>query len=368
MTDATTRWRSILLTPNVLGNDGVSALSREMARALPAPALVLSLHDGSTSAGRSPIGIEIRGARGRRTRLLLAAVRAARQSAAGVAVACSHLHLAPIARGLTMLAGGGTRPTIVLCGIEAWVPLRPLERWALQSSDRAAISQHTVDRFKAANPGLRALDVTVCHPGLAVADAPRGTESPMALIVARMSAAERYKGHDALLEIWPQLLQHHPRAVLTIAGDGDDRSRLETKMRALGIEGAVTFAGGVDDETLASLYARCRFFVMPSRDEGFGLVFLEAMRAGKPCIGGAGAASEIVEHGVTGLIVDSGSRSELLAAVRRLFDEPDTCARFGVAGRERFLTEFTDRQFQARLARVFAHDAAAGAPLAASMS
>jgi len=216
---------------------------------------------------------------------------------------------------------------------------------------------------------LQSLDIAVCHPGLggAVAAPPFDTSSSMALIVARMSASERYKGHDALLEVWPRVLERYPGAVLAIAGDGDDRARLETKARALGIEHAVTFAGRIGDEALAGLYARCRFFVMPSRDEGFGLVFLEAMRAGKPCIGAAGAASEIVEHGVTGVIVDSASRSELIAAVLRLYDEPETCERFGRAGRERFLSEFTDRRFQARLARVFAHDTAAGAPLEASL-
>jgi phosphatidylinositol alpha-1,6-mannosyltransferase len=363
-----TRWRSILLTPNVLGKDGVSALSREMARALTAPALILSLHDGSMPAAQSPLGIEVRGARGSRAAFLLAAARAARQSGDNVAVACSHLHLAPIAKGLTLLAGQSLRPAIVLCGIEAWVPLRPLERWALRSSGCAAISQHTVDRFKAANPAFESIEIAVCHPGLAVAAIAPSAESSMALIVARMSASERYKGHDALLEIWPRVIERHPRAVLAIAGDGDDRPRLEQKARELGIERTVSFAGAIGDEALASLYARCRFFVMPSRDEGFGLVFVEAMRAGKPCIAGAGAASEIVAHGVTGLIVDSASRDDLLAAVLRLYDEPDTCARFGRAGRERFLSEFTDRRFQARLARIITRDAASGTPLAASLS
>jgi len=353
-------WRSILLTPNVLGKDGVSALSREMARALPGPSLILSLHDAPVPAAQSPVGSEVRGARGSRAAFLLTAARAARQTTSETTVACSHLHLAPIARMLTGLAGHGARPTVVLCGIEAWTPLRRLERWALRASDVMAISQHTVDRFKSANPGLRALDVSVCHPGLPVmhvTGAPPSGPSSMALIVARMSSSERYKGHDALLDVWPQVLARHPDAVLLVAGDGDDRPRLEAKARELGIEHAVTFAGRIGDDALAGLYARCRFFVMPSRNEGFGLVFLEAMRAARPCIGGEGAASEIIEHGVTGFVVDPGHPGELLAAVLRLYDEPVTCTQLGAAGRERFLAEFTDRHFQARFARVLAHDA-----------
>jgi len=367
-----TPWRSILLTPNVLGKDGVSALSREMAHALPAPLLVLSLHDAPVAAVHSPVGVEVRGTRGSRVALLLAALRAARQSGGELTVACSHLHLAPIARTVTLIAGRGARPTIVLCGIEAWVPLRLIERWALAGSELTAISRHTLDRFRAANPKLQDVDVTVCHPGLpaAAAAAPRPGPSPIALIVARMSASERYKGHDGLLDVWPEVVARHPDAVLAIAGDGNDRPRLEAKVKQLGIEAAVTFIGRIGDNALAGLYARCRFFVMPSRDEGFGLVFLEAMRAAKPCIGGAGAASEIIEHGVTGLIIDPGSRGELLAAILRLYGEPETCAQFGKAGRERFLAEFTDRHFQDRFARVIAHPAPRGntsKPIAASI-
>lgn len=345
-------WRSILLTPNVLGKDGVSALSREMARALPSPAVIVSLHDRSMSADQSPFGVEIRGASGSRVALVVAAARAGRQAAGGAAIACSHLHLAPVAKLAARLAGGTSRPTIVLCGIEAWVPLRHLEHWALASSRLAAISRHTVDRFKEANPAFAAVDVAVCHPGLPRAIQPQPRPSSMALIVARMSSTERYKGHDALLDIWPRVVARHPDAVLAIAGDGDDRPRLEAKSRELAMEGSVTFAGRVSDDALAALYARCRFFVMPSRDEGFGLVFLEAMRAGKPCIGGAGAAAEIIEDGITGFVVDPKDREELLGAILRLYDEPDTCAQLGTAGRDRFLGEFTDCHFRTRFARL----------------
>ena len=347
------KWRSVLLTPNVLGKDGVSVLSREMARALPAPALVLSLHDATVPLDQSPAGVEVRGARGSRLTFLVEAMRLASHITGETVVACSHLHLAPVAKALT-LVGRTPRPIVVLCGIEAWVPLRPLERWGLATSEVTAISRHTADRFKAANPGLRSVGVSVCHPGLPITSDRSSRTSSIALIVARMSASERYKGHDALLDAWPDVLARHPDAVLAIAGDGDDRPRLETKARSLAIERSVTFTGRISDDALADLYARCRFFVMPSRDEGFGLVFLEAMRAGKPCIGGAGAAAEIIEDGVTGLVVNPGSRDELVSAMLRLFADEALCTRLGTAGRERFLSQFTDRHFQARFAAAVA--------------
>ena len=155
-------------------------------------------------------------------------------------------------------------------------------------------------------------------------------------------------------DAWPHLLSRHPDAVLAVAGDGDDRPRLEARAAALGLANAVRFLGRVDDRQLDELYRSCRLFVMPSRDEGFGLVFVEAMRAGKPCIGGRGAASEIIEHGVTGLIVGPDSRHELSAALERLYSEPDTCDQFGAAGRERFLSSFTDDGFRALFMTIIA--------------
>ena len=345
--------RSILLTPNLLGHDGVSALSREVMRALPTPTLALSLHDSGARGGDASADLEMRGAGGSRVGFLADVAVAMPRVTPDTVIVCSHLHLAPAARALSWR---GQRPTIILCGIEAWVNLRPAERWAIAGSDVVAISKHTVDRFKAANPALTSTDVVVCHPGLPATSPSHSGDatdivSPTstALIVARMSAAERYKGHDALIDIWPRLLSRRPDAVLAIAGDGDDRSRLAARAATLGVTGSMRFLGRVDDDQLDTLYRQCRFFVMPSRDEGFGLVFLEAMRAGKPCIGGRGAASEIIEHGVTGLIVDPDSRPELLAAIERLYNEPDTCRHMGEAGRHRFLSTFTNDCFQARL-------------------
>ena len=91
-------------------------------------------------------------------------------------------------------------------------------------------------------------------------------------------------------------------------------------------------SGACPIEALAALYRDCAFFVMPSRDEGFGLVFLEAMRAGKACIGGAGAAAEVIEDGVTGLVVDAADRQQVAKAVVRLFLEPDDAGAHGTGG------------------------------------
>ncbi|HSJ26471.1 MAG TPA: glycosyltransferase family 4 protein [Longimicrobiales bacterium] len=172
-----------------------------------------------------------------------------------------------------------------------------------------------------------------------------------ALIVARMNAAERFKGHDALLDAWPAIRGAVPGARLVVVGGGDDVDRLRHRAAALRLGAAVRFTGHVSDATLAALRAHAAFFVMPSANEGFGLVYLEAMRAGLACIGGdADAAAEIIVDGQTGLLVRPDDTAALAAAVSRLFLEPELTRRMGDAGAARARRDYTLDRFQARIA------------------
>jgi glycosyltransferase involved in cell wall biosynthesis len=112
----------------------------------------------------------------------------------------------------------------------------------------------------------------------------------------------------------------------------------------------VVFTGFVSEATLAALYDRCAAFVMPSTGEGFGLVYLEAMRAGKPVIAARGsAAEEIVVEGATGRLVDPENRAELAGAVANLLAEPKRAKVMGEAGRKRYLEEFGYEAFYRRM-------------------
>jgi len=346
--------RSILVTPNLLGYDGISCLSRQLLRALPQPAVVLSLHDTPSHdhEGRRSAG-------GSRARFLADAARVSMGADRETVVVCSHVHLAPVAR---VLAWRGSPFVQVLCGIEAWVPLRRAERWAAGASRLVAISQHTADRFKGANADLADASIEVCHPGLPVEGPQAGHtgsldgQPPGVLVVGRMARDEGYKGHELLIDLWPHVLELHPDARLWMVGDGDDRARLESLARTRDVAAAIVFTGRIPDEALEALYRRCRFFVLPSRHEGFGLVFLEAMRAGKACIGARGAAEEIIDHGRTGLIVDPSRPEQVWDAIVKLLDDPIRCDAFGRAGAARFAGAFTDAHFANRLAPVLAHE------------
>ncbi len=180
------------------------------------------------------------------------------------------------------------------------------------------------------------------------------------LIVGRMSRAERYKGHDELLVALARVLETEPAARLVVAGTGSDRQRLEAKASDLDIAEAVLFTGFVSEATLQRLYQRCTALVMPSRDEGFGLVYLEAMRAAKPCVAArGGAAEEIVVEGKTGLLVDYGDPDQLCSALVWLLAAPEAAA-MGSAGQERWRSHFSSEQFETRLTKRLERLVAAG--------
>ena len=87
---------------------------------------------------------------------------------------------------------------------------------------------------------------------------------------------------------------------------------------------------------------------MPSRGEGFGFVFVEAMRVGRPCIGARGAADEIIVDGDTGWLVAAGDRTQLYETVVRTLRDRASADTMGARGRVRFLQEFTEERFRDR--------------------
>ena len=267
----------VLLTPNLTGHDGISAVARLVVRAFDRVS-VLALHEHPSLAAFE--GATVHGAGGHPSRFAAAAVCAAARGAR-TTVIVNHVHLAPAALAF---AGRGATLVSILHGIEAWTPLNWLQRSALMRSDRLiAVSAFSRDRFRAGNPQFCSRAIDVCHHGIGPASAPdtASDDIPAALIVGRMTTDERYKGHDALIEIWPAVMAAVPDAVLRIVGDGDDRPRLEQKAVSMGLGAHIVFVGGIDDETLQREYQRATVFTMPSpRNPRVWGTCLEARRSG----------------------------------------------------------------------------------------
>jgi phosphatidylinositol alpha-1,6-mannosyltransferase len=265
-----------------------------------------------------------------------------------------------IARAQRFVPKRVRRPyAVFLNGIEAWAPNLSSDRLAALVNARAriSISQHTADRVRKAHPrvgvihpcplGLLDQEIVVGKPDERLIQSIR---EKSVMIVGRMSSTERYKGHDELLECWSSIVRNVPDAQLVVVGGGDDASRLKAKAAELGLGNAVLFAGFVTEATLAELWKRIAVFAMPSGGEGFGLVYLEAMRASIPCIGStADAAREIVVDGETGYLVDRAVSPTIAVAVTRLLKDGELRRKTGDAGRRRYLAEFTYDRYLSRL-------------------
>jgi phosphatidylinositol alpha-1,6-mannosyltransferase len=288
----------------------------------------------------------------------------ARIAATQVSGACawtfySHLSLAKVQR---FLPPGVRRPyAVFLHGVEAWRPLDASDRRLLAGASlRVANSAHTATRVRESHPEIG--PVQVCPLAVPPRWGEAATRSTAAvdpigphavIIVARMFVAERYKGHDALLEAWPAVLARQPDAELVIVGGGDDQERLRAKARALGIDSRVLFTGFVDDARLEAIYGRAAVFAMPSRGEGFGLAYLEAMAHGLPCIGSIhDAAGEVIDDGVTGFLVDQADARALADRLALLLGDEARRRTMGEAGRRRLAERFTAERFSACLGDV----------------
>jgi glycosyltransferase involved in cell wall biosynthesis len=220
--------------------------------------------------------------------------------------------------------------------------------WALsRMADRVIVISDHLRRFYRDVEGLPAEKLTRIHYGLEADGVPAdgaavrrefrlAPEAPLAGVVARL---EEQKGHRYLLEAFVRVRAAVPGARLLIVGLGPLRPALERQAATLGLADAVIFTGFRDD--VDRIMAALDLFVLPSLWEGFGLVLLEAMRAGKAIVATAvSAIPEIVADGHTGVLVPPSDADALAAAIVRLLRSPELRGMMGRAGRERLQAEF----------------------------
>ena len=242
-------------------------------------------------------------------------------------IVCGHVNLLPVAYAAGIASGA---PLILLTyGIEVWEPRGWLTPQLL-SRVRAltSISIFTHHKMSAWAPPLtapffllpNAIDLSAYSPGEAKAALKSRlgiSRGPVILTLGRMEAAERSKGFDEILEALPQLLTEFPDLVYIAAGDGTDKQRLQGKASSLGLDRHVLFPGYVPEREKLDYYRLADTFVMPSRGEGFGYVFLEALAAGVPVVASkVDGSREAVRDGRWGMLVDPYDRDEIVAAIR----------------------------------------------------
>lgn len=152
-------------------------------------------------------------------------------------------------------------------------------------------------------------------------------------VVGTMGRLSSVKGQRFLIEAMKYVIPKRKDAQCLIIGGGEEENALKSLARDLGVEGSINFAGSNYSDI--PLYLSCMdIFVLPSVEEGLGLALLEAMGAGKPCIGSnVGGISEIIQHETTGLLIPIGDVQAIGDAILRLLDDKILSEKMGSSGR-----------------------------------
>jgi phosphatidylinositol alpha-1,6-mannosyltransferase len=272
----------------------------------------------------------------------------------------THIGLAPLGRIIKHISHG--KFLMFLHGVEAWGPLSKITTWGLKGCDLFVTnSQYTLTQFRARNPMVDAIPGEVCYLPARVLSNGHGRRRERdehrpglrVLIVGRLWGRGILKGQRELISVWSRVLDCFPQAELWIIGEGEGKGELEALACTLGVGEAVRFTGEVSDDELDALYSNADLYAMPSRGEGFGLVFAEAMAHGLPCIASKrDAGSEVVVDGKTGILVDPANLEEIFQAVRELLGNRNLRARMGQAAQRRANELFSLDSFNRRIERL----------------
>ena len=339
-----------------------------VARELGVPCRMLSLNDplGTHEVRVGELAAAVEGCARSKARMGTAVMNAAPRVTRAY---LGHPGLAPLVLPLKVLAPRA-RAWVHVHGVEIWEPLPAPHRLALRLCTAiVSISEYTAVRAREAQ-GLGAATFHVVpnalDPELTSGDATPGRVLPGApgrtlLTVARLAANERYKGVDTIIRALPAVRRalggtgDAGDVSYVVVGDGDDRPRLEALVAERGLRGQVHFRGRAPEPELRAAYRDCDVFAMPSRGEGFGVAFLEAMAFAKPCLAAdSGGAPEVVVDGETGFLIPYDDDDAAADRLTRLLSDAALRERMGEAGRRRVGERFTFEHFRRRLAAIVA--------------
>ncbi|MBW4643771.1 MAG: glycosyltransferase [Goleter apudmare HA4340-LM2] len=287
-------------------------------------------------------------------------------------VISSHLNFAVVGRQLRRLTG--TPYWAVAHGVDAWNIQRPDLQLALHDADRIlAVSGYTRDRLleeQNLDPAkVSLLPNTFDTERFQIAPKPQyllerhklTIEQPIILTVARLDSSEKYKGHDQILQAMPVIRRAIPNVHYILVGKGNDRPRIEKLINELNLNDCVSLAGFIPDTELCDYYNLCDVFAMPSKGEGFGIVYLEALACGKPTLGGnQDGAVDALCHGELGVLVNPDNveaiAQSLIQILGGIYPHPilyqpqalrqEVTARFGFAQFQKTLAELMQMRSQ----------------------
>jgi len=280
-------------------------------------------------------------------------------------IICGHINFAPLALYISNLFK-----------IPYWVIVHGIDVWNLQDTSKIAalkgaqkiisVSGYTRDRLvKEQNISPRCISLlpnTFDDRKLAIYSKPQfllkryrlQDNQPIILTVARLSSCDRYKGYDQIIQALPSIREEIPNIHYLIVGKGPDRDRVESLIDAANVRDCVTLAGFVSDQELADHYNLCDVFAMPSKGEGFGIVYLEALACGKPTIGGnQDGAIDALCHGELGVLINPDDIEEIAQTITQILQGvyPHPLIYRSESLRQKTIDIFGFKKFQENLAK-----------------
>ncbi len=257
---------------------------------------------------------------------------AVKQSLSQDVIILGHLNLAPIAVLLKLIAP--KIKLIIIChGIEVFEPVGGFKKKALQQADQVlAVSSFTKQQL-ISKQGLSSEKITVfpntidpffkfpvdfTKPAYLQQRYGIAPHERVILTLTRLNSNEGYKGYDTLVSILPELLKQSIPVKYILAGKADAKElqRMNALIKSLRLEQQVMMPGFIADEEITDHYLLADVFVMPSKGEGFGIVYTEAMACGLPVIAGnKDGSTEALQFGELGTLIDPDNADELKEAL-----------------------------------------------------
>ena len=250
-------------------------------------------------------------------------------------VILSHINLLSVGY-LIKLISPATKLVLIVHGIEVWEPFSGRRKRMLKKCDLiVAVSSFTKNTMRQLT-GFSAEKFVVLNNCLDPFLPERLSDNKdpemlkrygfdknhtIVMTLTRLSAKERYKGYDHVLHSIKDLITSYPGIRYLIVGkyDEEERHRLEIIIDELGIKPYVVFAGFVPDEELNKHYQLSDIYIMPSKKEGFGIVFIEALYYGKPVIAGnKDGSTDALRDGDFGLLVNPDDTAEITSSIVRV--------------------------------------------------
>ncbi|PSB21773.1 glycosyl transferase group 1 [filamentous cyanobacterium Phorm 46] len=277
-------------------------------------------------------------------------------------VFCGHINLAPLIQ--TLCEPLGIPYTILTYGKEVWETLGPKYQIAMSQADSIwTISRYTRDHTccnNQLNPAKFQIvpcvvDENIFTIGLKPQDLLAQynlTGAKILMTVARLRSTDIYKGVDVTIKALPQIAKTFPNVKYLVIGRGDDRPRLAKIAQDLGVAEKVIFAGFVPTADLAAHYQLADAYVMPSQ-EGFGIVYLEALACGLPVLAGdSDGSADPLQDGKLGWRVPyRNSEAVAVACVEMLRGKDIRCDRAWL--REQTLARFSFQSLCQSLESIF---------------